>query len=116
VVAYATDLKVELLGVSADTVAEAGVVSPEVAVAMAEGVRERLGSTYSLGTTGVAGPDRQEDRPAGTVYVAVAGPDGSRAAALSLEGDRHQVRRGTCVAALDVLGRTLDESGTAGRS
>ncbi|MGH3355780.1 MAG: CinA family protein, partial [Nocardioidaceae bacterium] len=42
VVAYATDLKVELLGVSADTVAEAGVVSPEVAVAMAEGVRERL--------------------------------------------------------------------------
>src|SRR5690349_14785112 len=74
VVAYATELKVEVLGVPEDVVARYGVVSAECALAMARGVRALTGSTYGVSTTGVAGPDRQEDKPAGTVFVGIAGP------------------------------------------
>ena len=72
VCAYATDLKSALLDVPQDVVGAAGVVSGEVARAMARGARGRLAATYALGTTGVAGPDEQEGRPVGTVFVAVA--------------------------------------------
>ena len=51
----------------------------EVAAAMADGVRARLGATYGLATTGVAGPDPQDGHPPGEVHVAVAGPEGVRA-------------------------------------
>jgi nicotinamide-nucleotide amidase len=107
VTAYATDLKCTLLGVAEPTVRSDGVVSAPVAAAMAEGARRRLGSTYALGTTGVAGPDPQEGLPPGTVFVAVAGPDGTATERLDLDGDRHAVRDGTCRAALDLLARTL---------
>jgi nicotinamide-nucleotide amidase len=111
VAAYATDLKHTLLGVPEATVRSAGVVSAEVAAAMADGARRRLGSTYALGTTGVAGPDPQEDKPGGTVFVAVAGPDGTESVRLDLAGDRHAVREGTCRAALDLLARVLGSPG-----
>jgi CDP-diacylglycerol--glycerol-3-phosphate 3-phosphatidyltransferase len=65
VVAYATELKSELLGVDAALLAARGPVDPDVAVAMAEGVRERLGATWGLATTGVAGPDPQDGHPPG---------------------------------------------------
>jgi nicotinamide-nucleotide amidase len=107
VTAYAGDLKCTLLGVPETTVRSVGVVSAEVAAAMAEGARRRLGSTYGLGTTGVAGPDPQEDKPVGTVFVAVAGPHGTETAGLDLAGDRHAIRDGTCLAVLDLLRRTL---------
>src|SRR5690242_7510148 len=86
VVVYATDLKQTVLGVPAVVVEEHGVVSAECARAMAAGVRSVLGATYGLATTGVAGPDRQEDKPPGTVHVAVAGPTGVAAVELSLTG------------------------------
>ncbi len=73
VVAYATDLKAELLGVPADLLERYGAVHPEVAAAMAAGVRDRLRAGYGLATTGVAGPDPAEGKPVGTVYIAVAG-------------------------------------------
>ncbi len=76
VVAYATAVKVAVLGVPADLVAEHGVVSGECAAAMARGSRDLLGTTYAMATTGVAGPDPQEGHPAGHVWVAVAGPRG----------------------------------------
>jgi PncC family amidohydrolase len=60
VVAYATDLKHALLGVDADLLAERGAVDPDVALAMARGVAGRLGSTWAVATTGVAGPDPQD--------------------------------------------------------
>ena len=78
VVAYATELKSELLGVDAALLAARGPVDPDVAVAMAAGVRERLGATWGLATTGVAGPDPQDGHPPGVCFVAVAGPDGTR--------------------------------------
>ncbi|MCL3860178.1 CinA family protein [Actinotalea sp. K2] len=72
VVAYATDLKEVLLDVPHALLEEHGAVHPEVAVAMAQGVRARLGADYGLATTGVAGPDPQGAHRPGTVYVAVA--------------------------------------------
>src|ERR687883_1168607 len=94
VVAYATDLKHALLGVDADLLAAEGPVHPEVARQMADGVRERLGATWGLATTGVAGPDPQDGVPPGTVYVAITGPD-DRVERLLLPGDRGEVRAAT---------------------
>jgi nicotinamide-nucleotide amidase len=114
VCAYATDLKTALLDVPDTLVRSDGVVSASVAVAMAQGVLQALGSTYALGTTGVAGPDPQEGRAVGTVFVAVAGPAGAQSQELRLAGERGDIRRSTCLAALSMLRRTLDASGSAG--
>jgi nicotinamide-nucleotide amidase len=108
VVAYATEVKVAMLGVPADLVAQHGVVSGECASAMARGVRVLLGTTYGMATTGVAGPDPQEGHPAGHVWVAVAGPGGVESRLLALAGDRAQVQDATCVHALSVLAGMLD--------
>ena len=74
-VAYSTELKVQL-GVPREIVEHYGVISEQTARAMAHAARERLGADYGLGLTGVAGPDRQEDKPVGTVHIAIEGPDG----------------------------------------
>jgi nicotinamide-nucleotide amidase len=100
VVAYAADVKVALLGVPASVVAEAGTVNPRVARAMAEGARRRLGATWGISTTGVAGPGPTEGKPAGTVHVAVAGPTGTVTRELRLKGVRGEVRSGAAAAAL----------------
>ena len=93
VVAYATELKAVLLDVARDLLAAHGPVHPEVAAAMAEGVRRRLGADVGVATTGVAGPARQGESPVGRVYVAVASPNGRRVEELSLQGERDQIRR-----------------------
>lgn len=108
VCAYAGDVKTSLLAVPAAVVGSVGVVSAEVAEAMARGVRERLGVSYAVGTTGVAGPDPQEGKPVGTVFVAVVGPRGAETVALRLSGSRRAIRESTCQAALGLLRRTLD--------
>lgn len=115
VVSYATAVKQQLLGVPDAVVEQYGVVSAECATAMAEGARALVGATYALSTTGVAGPDRQEGKPVGTVYVAVAGPSGTEVEALTLVGERSAIRESTCAAALAVLLRTLstDQAGAA---
>ncbi len=108
VVAYATRLKIELLGVPESIVEAHGVVSAECARAMARGALELTGATYAVSTTGVAGPDRQEGKPPGTVFVGVVGPDGETAVALELTGSRYDVRDRSCAEALSVLGGMLD--------
>lgn len=100
VVAYATDLKAAMLGVDPGLLASVGAVDAGVAAAMAEGVRTRLGATWGIATTGVAGPGPAEGKPAGTVFVAVAGPSGTATLPLRLEGSRAQVRSATVVEAL----------------
>ena len=114
VVAYATRLKQTLLGVPEALLAAHGAVHPDVAAAMATGVRERLGATYGLAVTGVAGPEPQDGRLVGTVYVAVAGPGGEvvvRSPVLPVPGDgeraRGPIRRMSVVYALDLLRRRL---------
>ena len=110
-VVYATDLKASLAGVPSPLLYAKGPVDPEVAAALAAGVRRRCGADWGVATTGVAGPDPADGVPVGRVYVAVAGP---RAAGevrrLDLNGDRAQIREATVAAALDLL----DESSSAG--
>jgi len=109
VVAYATDLKVRLLGVPSDLVDRVGVVSAEVAEAMAAGARDRCAAAWALSTTGVAGPDEQEGKPVGTVYVGWAGPGGGGSDRLLLSGGRAEIRRDACRHALSLLRRMLSE-------
>lgn len=110
VVAYATPLKTSLLGVDDGLLDREGPVHPDVARQMAEGVRVRLGSTYGLSTTGVAGPEHANGHDAGTAYVAAAGPAGTEVRGLRLGGNRDLVRTLTVVHALDLL-RELLRSG-----
>ena len=116
-VTYSNRLKREMLGVAGDLIERHGAVSREVAQAMAGGVRARLGSDYGLAITGIAGPDGGSDeKPVGTVHVALAGPaDGGPAHRhLRLPGDRARVRRLTSQWALDLLRRALMGDGTDG--
>jgi nicotinamide-nucleotide amidase len=100
VTAYATELKHELLGVDATLLAQSGAVDPQVAAQMAVGVRKALGADWGLATTGVAGPEPQDGKPVGTVFVAVDGPfgahsgsaGGGKVEALRLNGDRAEIR------------------------
>jgi nicotinamide-nucleotide amidase len=102
-VVYATELKASLAGVPVDLLAARGPVDPDVAVALAEGGRERCGADWCLATTGVAGPEPQDDKPVGLVYVAAAGPTGSAVRRLELEGGRRAIRTGAAIAALRLL-------------
>ncbi|MFL6139137.1 MAG: CinA family protein [Frankiaceae bacterium] len=113
VVAYATPLKALLLGVPEELLASRGAVDPDVAAAMAAGARTRLGATYGVATTGVAGPSPQDGKPVGTVYVAVATPHGERVAGHRFGGDRAAVRAAATEAALGLLLAILDEGETA---
>ncbi|MFF8957247.1 CinA family protein [Streptomyces sp. NPDC014894] len=107
VTAYTTELKHDVLGVEETLLAERGAVNPEVASQMAAGVRTVLGAGWGIATTGVAGPGPQDGQPAGTVHIAVCGPDGTgKSAALRLNGTRAEIRRESV---RSVLGLLLDE-------
>ena len=107
VVAYATSIKQEVLGVPERLVEEHGVISSECALAMARGVVALTGASWGISTTGVAGPDEQEGEPPGTVHVGVAGPGVSTALALELVGDRKAIQDRTCLEALSALAGML---------
>lgn len=107
VVAYAPRVKVAVLGVPQQVVDEHGVVSRQCALAMAQGVRDRLGADWGVATTGVAGPGPSEGHPAGTVHVAVVGESRRVHRALNLVGDRSTVRTRTVEAVLDLLEDTV---------
>ncbi|OIV36872.1 hypothetical protein BIV57_14030 [Mangrovactinospora gilvigrisea] len=102
VTAYATDRKAAVLGVDAALLAREGAVHPGVAAAMAAGVRRVMAADVGLATTGVAGPEPQDGRPVGTVFVAVDGPEGARVRELALSGDRAAIRAATVSAVLDL--------------
>jgi PncC family amidohydrolase len=105
VVAYADDVKRALLGVPPEILAAHGAVSAQVAVAMAEGVRSRLGTDLGVAVTGVAGPDGgSQAKPVGLVYVAVAG-DGLPVEVRRFHwpGDRSANKRDSARAALEML-------------
>lgn len=111
VTAYATDLKHALLGVDATLLAERGAVDPQVAAQMAAGVRKALGADWGLATTGVAGPEPQDGRPVGTVFVALDGPlaarsgsaGGGKVEAPRLNGDRAEIRMKSVRSVLTLL-------------
>ena len=103
VVAYATELKAQVLGVDPDLLATGGAVQAEVARQMAIGVCRVLGAEVGVATTGVAGPDPQDGHPVGTVFVAVAAEGRVQVRELALAGDRATIRAGTVEAALDLV-------------
>ncbi|KAK3903062.1 putative competence/damage-inducible protein CinA [Staphylotrichum tortipilum] len=121
VVSYATELKRTLLGVDAGLIAREGVIHGDVAAQMAEGARratstdegEEVGgaavtTTWGVGTTGVAGPDMQDGKPVGTVYIGIASPRGSRAwGPFLFPGPRERVREATVLEALSRLREAL---------
>ncbi|WP_406076999.1 CinA family protein [Micromonospora sp. NBC_00858] len=106
-VVYATDLKAALAGVPADLLAERGPVDPDVAEALAEGGRQRCGADWGLATTGVAGPEPQDGKPVGLVYVAVAGPNGGEVRELDLNGGREHIRSAAVIEALRLLAERI---------
>lgn len=106
VTAYQNDLKIKLLSVPAEVIAEHGVVSDEVAVAMATGAKKVLNSTWAISTTGVAGPGPVDGVAAGTVWLAIAGPI-SQSIQLELSGTREIVRNATIAGAIAAFARIL---------
>jgi PncC family amidohydrolase len=110
VAAYNARAKATLLGVAAGTMRDHGAVSAETATAMALGVRERLDADIGIGVTGIAGPGGgSEDKPVGTVYIAVATRDG-RGEALRehFEGGREEYKEQAARRALELLREYLD--------
>lgn len=110
VIAYATELKAQVLGVDVAMLKKHGPVYAPVARAMAEGVRRRLGATFGVATTGVAGPGPQDGHPAGTVHIAVSLAGDTVVRTMALAGDRDEVRRLTVERVLGLLlGRLREE-------
>jgi len=106
--AYANEAKTELLGVPAALIAADGAVSDSVARAMAHGARERLKADLGIGITGIAGPDGwTEEKPVGTVFVALETADGTYVRNLRLGADRTRVRVMAVHHALDMIRRYL---------
>jgi nicotinamide-nucleotide amidase len=93
--------------VEAGLIERVGTVDAQVAVAMAEGVRERFHASWGIATTGVAGPGPAEGKPAGTVHVALAGPAGTQTRQLRLTGSRARVRQLTVARLLQLLAEQL---------
>lgn len=106
-VTYATDTKAALLGVDPDLLAAGGAVQAPVAEAMARGVRALFGADVGLATTGVAGPEPQDETPVGSVFVAVATATATRVEQLSLTGDRAAIRTATVQQVLQLVLRSV---------
>ena len=103
VVAYADEVKRAQLGVPATLLTRHGAVSREVALAMAEGVRTRLGTTLAASITGIAGPDAEGSKPVGLTYIAIATPRGTTCDEYMFSGDRWSNRRQAAGQALRLL-------------
>jgi nicotinamide-nucleotide amidase len=109
VVSYADQAKTVLLGVDAAVLAQHGAVSPQTAIAMAQGARSRLDSDYALAITGIAGPDGgSAEKPVGTVAIALSDRKQSFVQVVQLsQRSRNLVRTMSCAVALDMLRRHL---------
>ena len=102
-VVYATEMKHALTGVPEELLKERGPVDPDVALALAAGARKRCAADWGLATTGVAGPDPQDGKPVGLVFVAVDGPSGPAVRELKLDGNRTEIRTESVTSALELL-------------
>jgi nicotinamide-nucleotide amidase len=107
VVAYASEVKADVLGVDRDLLAREGAVCEPVAAQLADGIRRVLGCAVGVSTTGVAGPDPADGQPVGTVFVGLSGPWGILVERLALTGDRAEIRAASVLAVLTLLERAL---------
>jgi nicotinamide-nucleotide amidase len=110
IVAYANEVKVDLLNVPERTLESAGAVSEETAVAMARGARERLGADVAIATTGVAGPaGGTQEKPVGLVWFALSfGAGEIETRRLTFPGNRADIRERATVAALGLIWRRIE--------
>lgn len=107
-VTYSNASKMQLLGVSEETLRANGAVSPETAMAMAEGARRISGTTLGLALTGIAGPGgASPDKPTGTIHIALAAPEGTKAEHYVFARDRIWFKKMAATAALDMVRRYL---------
>ena len=106
IIAYTADVKVNFLGVPRATIDQFTVVSEEVAVAMADGAREKIGTTWAISTTGIAGPGDYMGVREGTVWIAISGPI-NQTLQLTLDGGRDGVRQGAISSAIGNFARIL---------
>lgn len=107
ITSYSPLIKQSLLGVKPECIHEKGIVSSEVAAAMAEGVRKLTGSTYSLATTGWADSYGDEHEPAGTVWIGISGPKGTETHRCNYRSDRCRNIERFAASALDFLRRYI---------
>ena len=112
VTSYAISVKEKVLGVPAEVIEKCGVVSGEVAAAMAEGVRRVTGSDYAVSTTGLAGPDGDAFNPVGTVWIGVSGPKGTKTFKRIFKNDRKRNIERFAATALDLLRLQIIEDST----
>ncbi len=104
VIAYANAAKVELLGVSWDTLNKSGAVSRETVLEMATGARRTMGTDIAISVSGIAGPGGGlPDKPVGTVWVGLAASDGKWARIFRFPGNREQNKRASAEATLTML-------------
>lgn len=116
IVAYSNAVKTRQLGVPEDVLEAHGAVSAQVAIAMAEGARDRLRADLGVGVTGVAGPDGgTEAKPVGLVYVAVAGLGDAMVRRFLWPGDRSENKRDSARAALEMLLERARDGGPVGQ-
>jgi nicotinamide-nucleotide amidase len=103
-VCYSNELKTAWADVAAEVIASKGAVSSEVAVALARGIRRRVGTVLGVGITGIAGPGGgSEEKPVGTVHIALAFSDGVKERLVHLPGDREAIRFYASQIALDMV-------------
>jgi nicotinamide-nucleotide amidase len=115
-VVYSNAAKVALTGVDPALIESVGAVSVEVAEALADGARERVGADVGVGITGVAGPGGGTDaKPVGLVCFSVAGPDGARLTrSTNLPGGRADIRDRSTTVAMHLVRRLLLGEGAQG--
>ncbi|MBR9982510.1 MAG: nicotinamide-nucleotide amidohydrolase family protein, partial [Desulfatitalea sp.] len=111
-VTYANGSKIQVLGVTPETLAQHGAVHEETARQMARGARRLAGATFGLATSGIAGPDGgTPEKPVGTLCIGLDGPEGTRSRTVTLSfGQRLMNKRLFAMIALDLLRRTLIEA------
>ncbi len=107
IVAYSKEMKINQLGLSAELIDEKGLVSKEVALEMAKGARQKLGSSWAISSTGSAGPRALDGSSPGEIWIAIVGPDRQESVNLSLNGARQEVINGAVESALTLLERIL---------
>ncbi len=104
VVAYSNKAKVEILGVSEDLIGKYGAVSPQVARAMAEGIKKRASADIAVGITGIAGPaGATKEKPVGLVYIAVIVDDVAEVKECRFRGSRIDIKNFSANTALNML-------------
>jgi len=103
IVSYSEDIKRDILGVTAETISDFGVVSEETAREMAEKIRLLAGTDYAVSATGNLGPDSLEGKDRGLIYIAASGKEKTISRELRSEGNRQENKEEASLAAMKLL-------------